>query len=250
MRRRWASLLALIALAGVLAAGPAEAHHNPNHGGGKGGGSEPAPDPDPEPDDPAGNGQDPILFVHGWNSSGSVWGTMIDRFKADGWTDAQLFNWSYNHRQSNKTTAQEVLAKIADIKAQTGASHVDVITHSMGGLSTRWCVKFTGCDGHVDGWVSLGGPNHGTRTANFCFDTSCREMRIGSDFLTELNAGDETPGTTTRWATWWSSCDTVIDPSESTILDGAANTRTACLSHSALYEDATVYGQVRDFVSN
>jgi hypothetical protein len=25
-------------------------------------------------------------------------------------------------------------------------------------LSTRWCVKFTGCDGHVDGWVSLGAP--------------------------------------------------------------------------------------------
>ncbi|HEV3050080.1 MAG TPA: hypothetical protein VGX50_07220, partial [Longimicrobium sp.] len=26
----------------------------------------------------------PILFVHGWNSSGSVWNTMIANFKADG----------------------------------------------------------------------------------------------------------------------------------------------------------------------
>jgi triacylglycerol lipase len=242
MTRTWLRFIAVaVALVTMSMAGQASAHHNPRHGGG--GGGEPSPEPTP-------NGQDPILFVHGWNSSGSVWGTMIDRFKADGWTDAQLFNWSYNYRQSNKTTAQEVLTKVNDIKAQTGANKVDVITHSMGGLSTRWCVKFTGCDGHVDGWVSLGGPNHGTNSANLCFDTSCREMRIGSAFLTELNAADETPGNATRWATWWSSCDTVIDPSESTIVDGAVNTKTACLSHSALYSDATVYGQVRNFVSN
>jgi len=35
----------------------------------------------------------------------------------------------------------------------------------------------------------------------------------------------------------------------STILDGAvANTQTACMQHSQLHEDATVYGQVRDLI--
>ncbi|HWH32752.1 MAG TPA: hypothetical protein VNU01_08775 [Egibacteraceae bacterium] len=239
LRRSWGLLAVVMALAAVAFAAPAAATHRPNHGGGG--------DPSPSPS-PTANGEDPILFVHGWNSSGTVWTTMIDRFKADGYTDGQLFNWSYNYRQSNEITAQEVLAKIQDIKTQTGAAKVDVITHSMGGLSSRWCVKFTGCDGSVDGWVSLGGPNHGTDTANFCFDTSCTEMRIGSDFLTTLNAGDETPGSATRWRTWWSPCDSTINPDSSVSLSGATNTKTACLSHSALYEDATVYGQVRDFV--
>ena len=190
--------------------------------------------------------QDPILFVHGWNSSGSVWNTMISRFSADGWTSAQLNNWSYNYRQSNATTAGEVKAKVDGILAATGASKVDIITHSMGGLSSRYYLK--NIDGSkVDEWVSLGGPNHGTDTANFCFDTSCTEMRIGSSFLAALNATDETPGLV-NYRTWWSPCDSVINPDSSVSLSGATNTKTACLSHSALYEDATVYAQVRDFV--
>ena len=190
--------------------------------------------------------QDPILFVHGWNSSGSVWNTMISRFSADGWTAAQLNNWSYNYRQSNATTANEVKAKVDGILAATGASKVDIITHSMGGLSSRYYLK--NLDGSkVDEWVSLGGPNHGTDTANFCFDVSCTEMRIGSSFLAALNATDETPGLV-NYRTWWSPCDNVINPDSSVALSGATNTKTACLSHSALYEDATVYAQVRDFV--
>ena len=196
----------------------------------------------------AATAHDPILFVHGWNSSGSVWSTMISRFKADGWTDAELNNWSYNTSQSNKTTASEISTKVSQILTATGASKVDIITHSMGGLSSRWYAKFLGGDTKIDEWVSLGGPNHGTDTAYFCTQTSCREMRPGSAFLTELNAGDESPGTP-RYGTWWSPCDSIINPDSSVAVSGATNTQTACLSHSALYEDATVYGQVRTFVA-
>lgn len=192
-------------------------------------------------------GHDPILFVHGWNSSGSVWSTMISRFKADGWTDAELHSWSYNTSQSNKTTAQQIATLVSQIRASTGAAKVDIIAHSMGSLNSRWYVKFVGGETSVDSWVSLGGPNHGTDTANWCFSTACSEMRIGSSFLAELNAGDESPGAV-RYATWWSPCDAVINPDSSVPVSGATNTQTACLGHSDLYADATVYGQVRDFV--
>ena len=191
--------------------------------------------------------RNPILFVHGWNSSGSVWTTMIDRFRADGWTTAELNNWSYNTSQSNKTTAQEIAAKVDQILAATGATKVDVIAHSMGSLNSRWYVKFAGGLTKVDEWVSLGGPNHGTDTANWCFSTACTEMRIGSAFLAELNAGDESPGDV-RYGTWWSPCDTIINPDSSVPVAGATNTQTACIGHSDLYADATVYGQVREFV--
>ena len=197
---------------------------------------------------PPVTGHDPILFVHGWNSSGSVWTTMISRFQADGWTTNELFNWSYNTSQSNKTTAAEIATKVGEILAQTGKSKVDIISHSMGGMNSRWYVKFLGGDTRVDEWVSLGGPNHGTDTANFCFSTSCVEMRPGSAFFGELNAGDESPGTV-RYGTWWSPCDSVINPDSSVSVAGATNTQTACLGHSDLYADATVYGQVKAFVS-
>ena len=202
---------------------------------GGGGGTPPAPP------------SNPILFVHGWNSSGTVWNTMISRFQADGWPAAYLNNWSYNTAQSNRTTAAQIQTKVDGILAATGATKVDIIVHSMGGLSSRHYLKFLGGTAKVDDWASLGSPNHGTDTANFCWDTSCGEMRIGSSFLSELNAGDETPGSVV-YRTWWSPCDNVINPDSSVALSGATNTRTACLGHSELYADATVYGQVREFV--
>jgi triacylglycerol lipase len=191
---------------------------------------------------------EPVLFVHGWNSSGSIWNTMIGRFQADGWTAAQTNNWSYNTAQSNVTTAGQVSTKVDQILAATGASKVDIVSHSMGGLNTRYYLKNLGGTAKVDDWVSLGGPNHGTTTANFCFwNTSCFEMQPGSGFLTALNSGDETPGSV-AYRTWWSGCDSVINPDSSVSLVGATNTQTACLGHSDLYTDLTVYGQVRDFI--
>jgi triacylglycerol lipase len=189
----------------------------------------------------------PILFVHGWNSSGSVWTTMMANFKADGWTDAQLANCSYNTSQSNATTAQQIRTKVDSILLATGATKVDVITHSMGGLSSRYYAKNLGGDSRIDAWVSLGGPNHGTTTAYACLQTACVEMRPGSTFLKNLNATDETPGAP-RYATWWSACDAVIEPDNSTPLAGATNTQTACLGHSDFYKDPTTYAQVRGFV--
>ena len=190
---------------------------------------------------------DPILFVHGWNSSASTWNTFVSNFAADGWTAAELNSWSYNTSQSNATTAQEIKTRVDSILAATGAAKVDIISHSMGGLSSRYYTRNLGGDLKVDEWVSLGGPNHGTETANFCFSTACSEMRVGSTFLKNLNSGDETPGAPS-YRTWWSPCDEIINPDSSVALSGAANTQTACISHSALHENATVYGQVRDFV--
>jgi triacylglycerol lipase len=195
----------------------------------------------------AASAHDPILFVHGWDSDSSTWTTMISRFQADGWTSSELNNWSYDWHQSNATTASQIQTKVNSILAATGATKVDIISHSMGALSSRYYIKNLGGDQKVDDWVSLGGPNHGTTTADFCTDASCVEMRPNSTFLNALNSGDETPGTV-HYGTWWSPCDEVINPHSSVSLSGATNTETACLEHSQLHEDATVYAQVRDFV--
>jgi triacylglycerol lipase len=198
---------------------------------------------------PAGavTAHDPIVFVHGWSESGSLWNTMIGNFQRDGWTAAELNNWTYNTSQSNVTTASQLRDKVNSVLAATGNAKVDLITHSMGGLNSRYYIKSLQGDGKVDDWVSLGGPNHGTTSANACFTASCVEMRPSSTFLNNLNAGDETPGAVT-YGTWWSPCDEIINPDSSVALSGARNTQTACLSHAALTTDATVYGQVRDFV--
>lgn len=190
---------------------------------------------------------DPILFVHGWASSGSVWNTMVRNFEREGWRREELHTFSYRTSQSNVTTARDIERRVADIKRRTGAERIDIVAHSMGSLSSRYYIKTLRGEGNIDEWVSLGGPNHGTTTASFCFETSCVEMRPRSRFLEELNAGDETPGAV-NYGTWWSSCDEIINPDESVILSGATNTETGCVGHIALTSDATVFGQVREFV--
>lgn len=191
---------------------------------------------------------DPILFVHGYARSASDWNTMIERFEKDGWPKSYLSAYSYNTSQSNKVDAEkEVKSHVESLLSATGATKVDIIAHSMGSLNTRWYIKFDGGESKVDDWVSLGGPNHGTETANFCLGTSCTEMRVGSKFLSELNAGDETPGEV-NYGTWWSPCDEFINPDSSVPLTGATNHETACISHLSLLTDPTVYEQVREFV--
>lgn len=189
----------------------------------------------------------PILFVHGYGGNGGNFCTMIDRFRADGWADNELYAYNYSFVASLATAGEEIRSQVERILATTGASKVDIIAHSAGSVSSRYYIKNLGGESKVDGWVSLGGPNHGTDTALNCDFTPCVEIRLGSQFLAALNAGDETPGFA-RYATWWSPCDATINPDASVLLAGALNRQSACISHYAFLEDPLVYAQVRDWV--
>jgi len=191
---------------------------------------------------------EPILFVHGFSGAAWNWDVMIDRFEAAGYPPAELRAISYNSAQSNTATAQEVSQEVQELKAATGAAQIDIVTHSMGGLSSRYYLRNLGGTGNVDDWVSIGGPNHGTWTAAACsLLASCREMIPGSSFLRALNSGDETPGSV-RYGTFWSPCDEIINPDGSVLLSGATNTRIGCIGHLSLLASSSVYTGVRDFV--
>jgi triacylglycerol lipase len=172
-------------------------------------------------------GRNPIVFVHGWQGSSGNFRTMISRFKADGWTDAELFTFSYSSGQCINTSAAQLKSFVDSVLAQTGATRVDIIAHSLGGLvSSRANVP-------VSQSVALGSPFQGTDFANSCFDCACTEMRPPG------------PGGCLQ-ATWWSPCDEIINP-DSSAACGSAH-KTACLSHMGLLDDASVYAQVRDYV--
>ena len=86
-------------------------------------------------------GQDPILFVHGYVESASLWKTMISRFEKDGYSKSFLSAYSYNTSQSNKVDAELVKTEVEKLLKATGASKVDIIAHSMGSLNSRWYIK-------------------------------------------------------------------------------------------------------------
>ena len=104
---------------------------------------------------------------------------MIANFEKDGYEI--VFERLHLQHLADKVDAEEVKSQVESLLKATGATKVDIIAHSMGSLNSRWYIKFLGGEAKVDDWVSLGGPNHGTETANFCFSTSCVEMRVGSN---------------------------------------------------------------------
>lgn len=192
--------------------------------------------------------RNPVVFVHGYGGNDWNWGLMADRFARDGWSPGMLFAWDYDTAQDNAVTARQLAAFVDQVRARTGAAKVDIVTHSMGGLSSRHYLKFLDGAAAVDDWVSIGGPNHGTNAAYLCSDRSCADMRFGSPFLTALNGGDETPGAV-RYGTFWSSCDEVINPDTSTVLAGAVNHHlSGCIGHVSLLISWEVYTGVRAFI--
>lgn len=196
----------------------------------------------------AASAREPILFVHGFSGGAWNWDVMVDRFEDDGYRPSELRAMNYNTAQSNATTAREIAVEVRQLQAATGAARVDVVTHSMGGLSSRYYLRNLGGTVEVDEWVSIGGPNHGTWTAAACsLLTSCREMLPGSSFLRALNSGDETPGSV-RYGTFWSACDEIINPDTSVILSGATNTKTGCIGHVSMLISLSIYDGVRSFV--
>jgi triacylglycerol lipase len=190
----------------------------------------------------------PVVFVHGFGGSASNWTTAEAVFEAGGYSSGQLFAYEYNSAQSNKTSAAGLASFVRQVLAGAGASQVDIVNHSMGGLVSDWYIKELGGQPSVRHLASIAGANHGTTAASACIIlTSCVEMFPGSAFIRTVTSGDETPGNT-RYGTWYSPCDGVINPYTSTVLSGATNNLVACQTHLGFLTDTTVLTQVRNFL--
>lgn len=159
-----------------------------------------------------------------------------------------------------RDSARAFAAYVEQVRSVTGASRVDVVGHSEGGLVSRWYVKFLGGESAVGRYVSLGSPQQGTYVANIlrvvglgsCAGVvACQQMSIGSDFLADLNGGDDTPGAV-RWTTVRTWQDELVRPVDNAALaDGATNVliQAACplrvVGHLGLVLDGTTYTVVR-----
>src|SRR6266508_1897422 len=73
---------------------------------------------------------DPILFIHGYGGNGGNFCPMIERFRADGWSDNELYAYNYSFVAALATDAEEIRGQVDQILAATGAKKVDIIAHS------------------------------------------------------------------------------------------------------------------------
>ncbi|MDQ0792242.1 triacylglycerol lipase [Streptomyces sp. B1I3] len=192
----------------------------------------------------------PVVFVHGYTGNASNWVTAMSVFQLNGWSSSKLFAYEYNSYGNNITNAQGLASFVNNVKSRTGASKVAIVNHSMGGLVSQYYLKVLGGNTSVSHLASIAGANHGTTFAGACLMyTTCQQMYPGSSFISQITAGDETPGAT-KYATWYSACDGVILPYTSTRLNGATNNNVVCQTHIGYLADTLVLGQVARFVAS
>lgn len=191
--------------------------------------------------------KDPVIFVHGFTGSSSSFDNMKQWLISEGWPSNYLYAIQYSDTTgSNVDNAYELQSFIKTVLRQTKASKVDIVAHSMGGLSTRYYIKYLEGGQTVDDVITLGSPHHGTNSSYFGLMTEgAREMVPGSPFLNDLNSNDETPNGSDQAAiiqynSVYSSSDTVINPYTSSIIDGANNIEVSGVSHSDLLTSTVV----------
>jgi hypothetical protein len=80
-------------------------------------------------------GQNPVLFVHGIEGSGSQFESQKMRFMSNGYPEAWVDEVDYNSTRAAGDKSEvdaQIDAKIAALKQKTGRAKVDVIAHSLG----------------------------------------------------------------------------------------------------------------------
>jgi triacylglycerol lipase len=178
---------------------------------------------------------DPILLVHGFRGDPSTFGQMISRFAAVGRTAVAIDLPSEDNVVNGNA--------IRDFIAAKGWTRVDIVGHSMGGLSSRQFIKFLASTAVVDSYVSLGTPQYGIYSACLLPNYYGGQMCPTRTFIRTLNTGDDTPGAT-KWTTLYSTADEYVPNSSSRLDGGACHIKVTGVRHNDLDNDAGVFNHV------
>jgi triacylglycerol esterase/lipase EstA (alpha/beta hydrolase family) len=132
-------------------------------------------------------------------------------------------------------SAGELKTEVDAVLTSTGASKVDLVGWSQGGMMPRYYLKNLGGAAKVNALIGLAPSNHGTTLSGLAtlagyfpgalplvgaLCPACTDQVVGSPFLTSLNAGGDTvPGV--KYTVIQSRYDEVVTPYASAFLTGA-----------------------------
>ncbi len=158
----------------------------------------------------------PILLVHGMVDNRSVFTVLRRALRRRGFRQVLGINYSPLTRDV-RLAATQLATTVERLCEQTGFERIHVIGHSMGGLIARYYVQRLGGDARVHTLVTLGTPHAGTVPAHLVPHRLARQLRPGSDLVTEL--AEPAPGCRTRFLAVWSDLDQMIVPKRAARVD-------------------------------
>jgi triacylglycerol esterase/lipase EstA (alpha/beta hydrolase family) len=190
----------------------------------------------------------PVVLVHGtFEDEGSNWVTLAPLLANAGYCVYALnygetgvsFWGRIDGLNYIEKGASELSSFVNRVLAYTGASKVDIVGHSQGGLMPNYYIKFLGGASKVATFVGLSPSNHGTTLsglvtsinsfpggsliagllANTLGAPSLIQQEVGSSFETHLFAGGDTvPGP--RYVVIETTHDEVVTPYTNAFLSG------------------------------
>ncbi|WP_066370894.1 esterase/lipase family protein [Herbidospora mongoliensis] len=182
----------------------------------------------------------PVVLVHGtFEDMAGNWVTLSPKLKAAGHC---VFALNYGRvrgagllqAMGDITQSAQQLSDFVDlVLTATGASKVDIVGHSQGGMMPRHYLKFLNGAEKVHRLIGITPSNHGTSSlglvnlvrmlgfspavALVC--QACQQQMVDSDFMKQLNdGGDTVPGV--RYTVIATKYDTVVTPYTSSFLTG------------------------------
>lgn len=183
----------------------------------------------------------PVLLTPGFSGQDVVyWNVFRRRLEREGFP---VFAISFPGLglQDIHESAGLLEARVHAVKEATGAEHVHLVGHSLGGLVMRTFVQTMGGDEEVGVCATLGTPHHGTVTALAALvRPACRQMLPGSAFLEGLGEAPlEVP-----FVNVYASRDSLVVPYGNARLERAENFRLRFGGHWGLLLRKAAYRPV------
>jgi triacylglycerol esterase/lipase EstA (alpha/beta hydrolase family) len=184
----------------------------------------------------------PVVLVHGtFENSVDNWAVLAPYLVSKGYC---VFALDYGQLAGAPTginglgpvdrSAQQLGDFVDKVLSATGASKVDIVGHSQGGMMPRYYLKFLGGADKVNTLVGIAPSNHGTTLDGFtallnyfpgigdwlnATTPALTDQVVGSPLLTKLNAGGDTvPGV--HYTVLATDHDEVVTPYRTQFLSG------------------------------
>ncbi|WP_406831121.1 alpha/beta fold hydrolase [Pedococcus sp. KACC 23699] len=195
----------------------------------------------------------PVLLVPGYGGSTASLGPLAASLRSAG-RDVTVVELPDRALGDLRDQADALSAVATRVLARTGASSVDVVGYSAGGIVARMWVQEGGGAASVRRLVTLGSPHHGTQLAGLgalvagACPVACQQLDPTSPVLARLNGVALPAGP--RYLSVWTTQDDVVLPPASAELDGARSVavQDVCpddrVRHSGLPEDGVVRAMV------
>lgn len=191
--------------------------------------------------DPSGR---PVLFIPGYFKNPSVFWWIVWGLRGAGWRNLVPVELPRPWRAIEEQ-ARDVARAVDRTLERTGAREVDLVAHSMGGLTALYYLSRLGGGPKVRNLVQLAVPARGTYVAYAGVGPCARQMRPGSPFLRDL---DGTGPHGTRIHPLWSDLDELVIPHASAA-GGDGRGFVENLGHAGILFSRRVLARIRESLS-